>query len=59
MRLVFTVLRPDRAGEKHDPVQHLELMRWIAKLARSSDFRNFAMQSKKRSELTDLLAEMS
>lgn len=59
VHLVFTVLRPDRAGELHDPEQHLELMRWIARLSRSSDFRSFALQARTRTELVDLLKEMS
>lgn len=59
VHLVFTVLRPDRAGEHHDPEQHLELMRWIARLSRSSDFRSFALQARTRTELVDLLKEMS
>lgn len=59
VHLVFTVLRPDRAGELHDPEQHLEMMRWIARLSRSSDFRSFALQVRTRTELVDLLKEMS
>lgn len=59
VHLVFTVLRPDRAGELHDPKQHLEMMRWIARLSRSSDFRSFALQARTRTELVDLLKEMS
>ena len=58
VQLVFTVLRPDQPSDTHDPVKHLELMRWISKLARSPDFRSFALQAKKKSELLDLLAEM-
>lgn len=59
VQLVFTVLRPDRPGAQHDPEQHLELMRWIARLARSSDFRSFALQARTRTELVELLKEMS
>jgi PTS system nitrogen regulatory IIA component len=59
VQVVFTVLRPDRAGALHDPEQHLELMRWIARLARSSDFRSFALQTRTRTELFGLLKEMS
>ncbi|MCY3000498.1 MAG: PTS sugar transporter subunit IIA [Planctomycetota bacterium] len=59
VHLVFTVLRPERAGEHHDPEQHLEMMRWIARLSRSSDFRSFALQARTRTELVDLLKEMS
>jgi hypothetical protein len=35
------------------------MMRWIARLARQRDFRLFAMQAKTRTELVDLLKEMS
>ena len=59
VHIVFSVLRPDRAGQRHDPEQHLELMRWIARLARSSDFRSFALQARTRTELAGLLKEMS
>jgi len=58
VQLVFTVLRPDRPTDRHDPERHLELMRWIARLARSSDFRSFALQARTRSALVDLLREM-
>jgi hypothetical protein len=34
-------------------------MRWIARLARSSDFRSFALQARTRTELVELLKEMS
>ena len=55
----FTVLRPDQAGEEHDPETHLEMMRWIARLARKQDFRRFSLQAKTKKELVDLLKEMS
>jgi mannitol/fructose-specific phosphotransferase system IIA component (Ntr-type) len=56
--LVFTVLRPSHAGDRHDPDRHLEMMRWISRLARSTDFRRFAAQAKNRTELVGLLREM-
>lgn len=59
VHLIFTVVRPDKPGDKHDPERHLELMRWIARLARSSDFRNFALQARTRTELVELLKEMA
>jgi mannitol/fructose-specific phosphotransferase system IIA component (Ntr-type) len=59
VHVVFTVLRPDKPGGKHDPEQHLEMMRWIARLARTSDFRRFCLQAKNRSDLVDLLKEMA
>jgi len=57
--LFFTVLRPDRAGDEHDPQRHIEMMTWIAKLARDPDFRRFAQAAKTKTELVDLLKEMS
>jgi nitrogen PTS system EIIA component len=59
VHVVFTVIRPDKPGDRHDPEQHLAMMKWIARLSRSSDFRNFALQSKNRTELVDLLKEMA
>jgi len=59
VRVFFTVLRPDQAGDEHDPETHLEMMRWIARLARKRDFRRFSMQAKTKKELVDLLKEMS
>ena len=59
VHLLFTVLRPDRPSDQHDPERHLDMMRWIARLARSSDFRAFALQAKTRTALVDLLKEMS
>jgi mannitol/fructose-specific phosphotransferase system IIA component (Ntr-type) len=58
-QLFFTVLRPDKSGDQHDPARHLEMMRWISRLARDRDFRCFALQAKTRTELVDLLKEMS
>lgn len=58
VHLVFTVLRPDRPSDRHDPARHLELMRWIARLAHSSDFRSFALRAQTRTELVELLREM-
>jgi nitrogen PTS system EIIA component len=57
--ILFTVLRPDRAGDEHDPQQHLEMMSWIARLSREADFRRFAKAAKTKTELVDLLKEMS
>jgi PTS system fructose-specific IIC component len=59
VHVCFTVLRPKQAGSEHDPKRHLEMMRWIARLARERDFRLFALQVKTRTELVDLLKEMS
>ena len=59
VHILFTVLRPTEATEDYDPEDHLEMMRWIAKLARDADFRAFALQAKTKAELVGLLKEMS
>jgi PTS system nitrogen regulatory IIA component len=59
VNLFFTVLRPDRAGDEHDPDVHLEMMSWVARLSREADFRRFAQGAKTKKELVDLLKEMS
>lgn len=59
VHLLFTVLRPEKPSELHDPEKHLEMMRWISRLSRDADFRRFAMRVKTKTELVDLLREMS
>ncbi|MBI5365358.1 MAG: PTS sugar transporter subunit IIA [Planctomycetes bacterium] len=59
VHIVFTVLRPAKGGAQHDPDQHLEMMRWVARLARDADFRRFALGVKTKTELVDLLKEKS
>lgn len=59
VQIFFVVLRPDRAGDHHDPEKHLEMMRWIARLARDGDFRRFVLRVKTKAELVDLLKEKS
>ncbi|MBL8862692.1 MAG: PTS sugar transporter subunit IIA [Planctomycetes bacterium] len=59
VHVVFTVLRPEKAGDAHDPERHLEMMRWIARLSRDADFRRFAIRVKTKIELIDLLKEKS
>ncbi len=58
VHLVFAVVRPDRPSHRHDPEQHLQLMQWIARLARHADFRSFALQASRKSQLVELLEEM-
>jgi len=58
VKILFVVLRPGEATDLHDPEDHLEMMRWIARLARDPDFRAFALEAKTRSALLALLAEM-
>jgi mannitol/fructose-specific phosphotransferase system IIA component (Ntr-type) len=57
--LFFAVVRPAAASELHDPKQHLELIQWIAQLARAKDFCRFALAAQTRTELADLLREMA
>ena len=59
VHLVFLVLRPAVGGDQHDPERHLDMMRWISRLGRESDFRRFAMGAKTKTELVDLLKEMA
>jgi PTS system nitrogen regulatory IIA component len=59
VNLVFAVLRPARPGDRFDPERHLDMMRWISGLARGADFRRFAQRVSKRSDLIDLMREMS
>jgi hypothetical protein len=35
------------------------MLRWISRLSRDSDFRRFAVRVKTKTELVDLLKEMS
>lgn len=58
-KIFFAVLRPERAGDKFDPDRHIEMMRWISNVVREADFRRFALAATKRTELVDLLKEMS
>jgi mannitol/fructose-specific phosphotransferase system IIA component (Ntr-type) len=59
VHILFAVLRPEKAGDQHDPEKHLEMMRWIARLSRDADFRRFALRVKTKAELIDLLKEKS
>jgi mannitol/fructose-specific phosphotransferase system IIA component (Ntr-type) len=59
VHVVFAVLRPADSASQHDPVRHLEMMRWIARLARDRDFRRFAIAARTRTELVELLKEKS
>ncbi len=59
VKLFFAVLRPARQGDRFDPERHLDMMRWISGLVREPDFRRFAQRVSKRSDLIDLLREMS
>ena len=52
--LCFFVVGPEDA-----PEEHLDLLRWIASLARDQDFPRFALRCSSQQELIDLLKEMS
>jgi PTS system fructose-specific IIC component len=57
--IFFAIVRPTQAGELHDPKRHLELMQWIASLARAKDFCRFAQAARTKAELVDLLKEVA
>ncbi len=57
VRLLFVVLRPSERTDRHDPADHLEMMRWIARMARDPEFRAAALRAATRTELLALLAE--
>ncbi len=57
--IFFLVVRPAKETPKYDPERHLEMMRWISQLGRVGDFRNFARRVANRTELVELLREMS
>lgn len=57
--ILFTVLRPERAGARYDPERHLDMMRWISHLGREADFRRFALAVTTKKALVDLLKEMA
>ena len=59
VQIVFMVLRPTEPTEDYDPEGHIEMMRWVARLARDADFRGFALQAKTKTELVGLLKEMA
>ena len=59
VQILFTVLRPSQASAQYDPERHLDMMRWLSRLCRDADFRRFALAVKTRTELVDLLKEMS
>ena len=59
VHLVFTVLRPALQAGAQDAERHLELIQWIARLARDQDFRRFALKVKTKAQLVELLKEKS
>ena len=59
VHILFTVLRPERATDEHDPEEHIKRMSWIARLGRESAFRRFVRSAKTKAEMLSLLKEMS
>lgn len=59
VHIFVTVMRPPAGTPEHDPEQHIEMMRWLARLARHEDFRRFAIAAGTRTELVQLLKEMA
>ena len=59
VQILFTVLRPKSPNADHDPQRHLEMMQWVARLARDADFRRFALAAKTKTELANLLKELA
>ena len=59
VHILFTVLRPERATNEHDPEEHIKRMSWIARLGREADFRRFVRSAKTKAEMLSLLKEMS
>ena len=57
VHIIFTVLRPERASADYDPEEHIEVMRWVARLAQDTDFRSFAIWVNNKKELASLLKE--
>lgn len=51
--VVFFIIGPVDA-----PESHLELLRWIAQIARDPDFERFALACKDASDIHDLLVEL-
>jgi len=59
VNVLFTVLRPSKAGDAFDPERHLALMGWVAEIVRGRDFCPFALAVTNRTELVSLLKELS
>ena len=59
VKIFFTVLRPTRASDQHDPDRHLSMMQWVSRLCREADFLRFSLAAKTKTELVALLKEMA
>ena len=54
VHVFFSILRP--AG---GPEDHLDLLRWVASLAKHEDFVSFACQASDSTQIIDLLSELA
>lgn len=54
VHIVFLLVSP-----AEQPENHLQVLRWIAGLARNADFRRFLLDAKDQGAMRDLLREMS
>lgn len=53
VNVFFSILRPADSADNH-----LDLLRWVASLARHEDFVSFACQASDSSQVLDLLSEL-
>ncbi len=54
VKVFFAIIRPET-----DDTEHLQVLRWIAEIAKHQDFVSFASQAQKESDIVDLLGELS
>ena len=54
VHVLFLLISPSDA-----PESHLQCLRWIAGLARDTDFRRFLLDAESEGAIRDLLTEMS
>ncbi|MEC7725472.1 MAG: PTS sugar transporter subunit IIA [Planctomycetota bacterium] len=54
VHVLFLLISPSDA-----PESHLQCLRWIARLARDTDFRRFLLDAESEGAIRDLLTEMS
>ena len=54
VHVFFSILRPTNGAE-----DHLDLLRWVASLAKHEDFVSFACQASDSAQVIDLLSELA
>ena len=54
VHVFFSILRPTEGAE-----DHLDLLRWVASLAKHEDFVSFACQASDSTQVIDLLSELA